>query len=376
MTLRIAVDARPLALPMVGITRYTFELLQRLVVDSPHQWFLYLDRPAIHSLPDLAHVHIREGACRLNATSSIFAQFFFPYWAKQDQVDIFWSPRHHLPLLLSRQIKTVLTIHDLVWHFYPETMSILGRYLERALMPPSVRRADKVITISQSTAKALTDVLAVSENSVRTIPLASYFPNDAVEMAEIPSRQYFLFVGTLEPRKNLRRLLQAFAKALSEGVTISTLKIVGGQGWGGINIDDLAREYGIENNVEVLGHVDSEQLKSLYQWAYALLMPSLYEGFGLPILESMGFGVPVISANVSSMPEVVGEGGLLVDPLSIEQISDAIQLIDSDHDLYDKLAGLARDQAQQFSWDTTAALTKDVIDSMQATAPSLVNRSL
>ena len=364
MTLRIAVDARPLALPMVGITRYTFELLRRLVTDSSHQWFLYLDRPAIHSLPDLPNVHIREGHCRGRATSTVFAQWFFPHWARQDQVDIFWSPRHHLPLLLAANIKTVVTIHDLVWHFYPETMSTLGRYLEKALMPPSVRRADKVVTISQATAKALVGVLGVDSQAVTTIPLASHFASSDTCGMGTAGKNYFLFVGTLEPRKNLPRLLQAFANALDKGLSITTLKIVGGRGWGGINIEDLAREYGIEANVELMGRVDSQQLHELYQQAYALLMPSLYEGFGLPLLESMSFGVPVISSSVSSMPEVVGEGGLLVDPYSIESISDALLLMASGSELYERLSRRAIAQARQFCWDSTAASTLSVIESV------------
>ncbi|MGK0498840.1 MAG: glycosyltransferase involved in cell wall biosynthesis [Oceanicoccus sp.] len=364
MPLRIAVDARPLALPMVGITRYTFELLQRLLVASPHEWFLYLDRPSIHPLPDLPNVHIRAGNCQRNATSTLFAQWFFPRWAKQDQVDIFWSPRHHLPLLLASPIKTLVTIHDLVWHFYPETMSTLGRYLEKALMPLSVRRADKVIAVSQATSAALMEVLGVDNHSLQTIPLASHFTGEISEPAESAAENYFLFVGTLEPRKNLQRLLQAFAKALNEDLSITTLKIVGGNGWGGIDIEDLARDYGLENNIELLGRVDNEQLQALYQQAYALLMPSLYEGFGLPLLESMGFGVPVISSNVSSMPEVVGKGGLLVDPLSVDEIANALLLITLDQHLYSDLTKSARKQAGQYSWDATTVSTLAIIDGL------------
>lgn len=364
MILRIAVDARPLALPMVGITRYTFELLQRLVTDSPHQWFLYLDRPALHTLPDLPNVHIREGDCRFKATSTLFAQWFFPRWARQDKVDIFWSPRHHLPLLLGSNTKTIVTIHDLVWHFYPETMSTLGRYLEKGLMPPSVRRADRVVSVSQSTASALEDVLGIEPSAVSITPLASSFSSDRVAVVESQAEPYFLFVGTLEPRKNLPRLLQAFAQALSVGLAISTLKIVGGSGWGGIDIADLVREYGLEKNIEVLGRVESKSLKTLYQQAYALVMPSLYEGFGLPLLESMSVGVPVIAANISSMPEVVGEGGLLIDPLSVAAISQALVTISSDKTLYDHLVVAAINQAEQFSWDITAQKTQAAIESL------------
>ncbi len=362
MTLRIAVDARPLALPMVGITRYTFELLKRLIVDSPYEWFLYLDRPLAHALPDLPNVHIRAGRCRRSATSTVFAQWYFPRWAKQDKVDIFWSPRHHLPLLLPANIKTIVTIHDLVWHYYPETMSTLGRYLEKALMPPSVKRADKIISVSKATSISLAEVLSVDTQSLQVIPLASHFSTEHTSPATDSPKDYFLFVGTLEPRKNLQRLLQAFAAALAEDLSITTLKIVGGGGWGGIDIKELVQQYGLENHVQVLGRVDNQQLAQLYQQAYALVMPSLYEGFGLPLLEAMSFGVPVISSSVSSMPEVVGDGGILVDPMDVNEIADALLRIASDQLLYSELVTKANKQSSLFSWDIASAATLAVIN--------------
>jgi glycosyltransferase involved in cell wall biosynthesis len=360
--LRIAVDARPLALPMVGITRYSYELLKRLTANSPHQWFLYLDRPYVHALDDLPNVHIREGCCRANFFSSIFAQLVFPRWAKEDDIDIFWSPRHHLPLLLTSNIKQVVTVHDLVWQFYPETMSRLGRYLEQVLMPLSVKRADKVVSVSQSTTKALQTVLSVPMDKLITIPLASHLSAEHAAKDEERSKDYFLFVGTLEPRKNLQRLLKAFSQALQCGLPVTELKIVGGKGWGGVDIKDLVAEYNIEHNVTVLGRVDNDQLTELYANAYVLLMPSIYEGFGLPLLESMIFGVPVVSSNVSSMPEVVGEGGLLVDPCSVDAIACAMREITSDKDMYDLLSVNAKQQALQFSWDRAARETLTVIE--------------
>ncbi|WP_101758413.1 glycosyltransferase family 1 protein [Oceanicoccus sp. KOV_DT_Chl] len=364
-SLKIAVDARPLAQPMVGITRYTYELLKRLTFNSPHQWYLYLDRPCIHSLELLPNVHIREGNCSANFVSSFFAQLVFPVWAHKDSIDVFWSPRHHLPLLLPNKVKKIVTIHDLVWKFYPHTMTILGRYLERLLMPCSIKSAAKVIAISGATAGSLKKELLVLPEKIVTIPLASYLqPVDAGGVVETGDAEYFLFVGTLEPRKNLDRILKAFSLALQRGLKVKELKIVGGSGWGGVDIADLVIEYGIDANVIVLGKVENEQLRSLYQNAYVLLMPSLYEGFGLPIIEAMSFGVPVVSSNVSSMPEVVGEGGLLVDPYSIDELVDAICLIDSDKDRYAQLSASAKSHAAHFSWDSTAAATLSAIEQL------------
>ena len=131
----------------------------------------------------------------------------------------------------------------------------------------------------------------------------------------------------------------------------------GGRGWGGVDIGELIQHYGIARHVIELGKVDNQQLQALYQHAHALLMPSLYEGFGLPIIESMAFGVPVVSSNISSMPEVVGDGGLLVDPLSIEQISTAIVSIAADRQLHAELCVKAKAQAKRFSWDKAAQST-------------------
>jgi glycosyltransferase involved in cell wall biosynthesis len=349
---------------MVGITRYSYELLRRLLVDSPYDWFLYLDRPCVHTLPESSNICIREGRCKGSFTSTVYAQLVFPLWAKKDKIDVFWSPRHHLPLLLGKNIKTVLTIHDLVWKFYPETMSALGRHLESILMPPSVRRADKVIAVSESTAMSLARHLAVPHHKLTTIHLASHLSRDDETAESNAESDYFLFVGTLEPRKNLKRLLEAFSIALDRNLSIRRLKVIGGGGWGGVDIEDLITGYGIDANVELLGRVSSERLDALYRGAYALVMPSLYEGFGLPLLESMSLGVPVVSSNVSSIPEVVGEGGLLIDdPCSVEQISEALLEIASNKALYARVCEKAKYQSSQFSWDKSASATMSVLSS-------------
>jgi glycosyltransferase involved in cell wall biosynthesis len=338
-------------MPMVGITRYSYELLLRLV-QTPHEWYLYSDRELIHDFPDLPNVHIRYGAIKRRAMSTIYAQAIFPIWAKQDQLDVFWSPRHHLPLLLPKRIKSLLTIHDLVWKFYPETMSYLGRWLERALMPPSLARAQAVISVSQATQLDLQNFFPACSDKLTVVRAGlSYTPVTAT--LDVGKGPYFLFVGTLEPRKNLPRLLGAFSQVAKTNDEIS-LVLVGGEGWGQQGLVEIIDELGLVGRVELTARVLEEELAVFYANAIALVMPSLYEGFGLPLLEAMGHEVPVISSNFGAMKEVAADAGLLVDPYSEKQLAAAMIEMLRDEIRAD-LSIKAAARAAFFDWDDSAA---------------------
>ena len=168
-----------------------------------------------------------------------------------------------------------------------------------------------------------------------------------------------LFVGTLEPRKNLLRILKAYSRVKPDLAEIR-LVIVGAQGW----MDDIRKHIereGLTNTVDLRGHLEDEALHGYYQHALCLLLPSIYEGFGLPALEAMNYGVPVIGSNVSSLPEVIGEGGILVDPESIDAIATAMIKLTTDPDYRQTLSIEAKKQSQKFSWQTTAQQTLKTI---------------
>ena len=164
--MRIAVDARPLLYPHTGIGRYTRELLQRMQSASDHTFCLYADRPIDGQWQEQDFL-IRYGDNATPGLASLFVQIAYPYWCGRDNVDVFWSPRHHLPLALSRPC--VVTIHDLVWRKVPETMTGGGRALERVLMPASVRKAKRIIAISESTANDLKDWMPRLSANIHTI---------------------------------------------------------------------------------------------------------------------------------------------------------------------------------------------------------------
>jgi glycosyltransferase involved in cell wall biosynthesis len=168
------------------------------------------------------------------------------------------------------------------------------------------------------------------------------------------NRPYFLFLGTLEPRKNLIRLLTAYSHLSDSIKDQATLVIAGGKGWGGIDINDTVDDLGLAKYVRILGYVDESILATLYAHALFLAMPSLYEGFGLPLVEAMVRGTPVLTSNNSSMPEVAGNAGLLIDPLDTQSIKNGLEELISNHNFREALADNARANVTRFNWDNAA----------------------
>lgn len=352
--MRIAVDVRPLSVPITGIGQYTRQLLFELIVTSPADWhwYLYSDKPLLAVLGETENVTVRVGRFSSRFLSTVFAQIVFPIWSLRDKIDWFWSPRHHLPVWFPCKLRKLVSIHDMVWKKYPETMLGLNLFLERILMPLSLRSADLVISVSRSTATDLIqeypsveEKLSIISNAATAYPIAT--PAGGVE-------PFFLFVGTLEPRKNLMALLNAFKLLVDAGTTGYKLVIVGGQGWGDQELSSTVKGLALEPYVEIRGYVAVEKLHHLYQQAFALVMPSLYEGFGIPLLEAMQYGTPVITSNCASMPEVAGGGGLLVDPESAGEICAAMQTLITEPQLRQTLSESGIEQASRYSWKKSA----------------------
>ncbi|WP_444933547.1 glycosyltransferase family 4 protein [Microbulbifer sp. JTAC008] len=355
---RIAVDARPLSEKTTGIGRYTRALLDRMY-ESEHHWYLYSHKPLIGNIPNSDNIKTRYSDIQWGALSSPFAQVVFPIWARLDRIDIFWSPRHHLPILLPLRTSKVVTIHDLVWQRFPQTMSRLGLQLERLLMPPSLRIADKVIAVSGSTGDEILNSFSYCKDKVVVIPEAPFLDSLCERTGE---RDYFLFVGTLEPRKNLQRLLEAYGQYIEIVEEALPLKICGGKGWGGVKIEEVVERLGLSEKVEILGYVNDDLLPVLYRGARALLIPSLYEGFGLPIVEAFSQGTPVLTSNFGAMREVAGNAALLVDPLDIEGMAKALARFTIEQSLIVSLQKNALIRLDEFSWDESAAQTLSVLE--------------
>lgn len=363
--MKIGVDARLLAEPVTGIGRYTSELTAELTNQSDH-FFLYSANPIVVGNWQRPNVTTRASRFRQRIGRTLWFQSYLPWWAAKDRVDLFWGPSHRIPRYLPASVARVVTVHDLVWKHAGETMRPLSCRVERRLMPEAVRLADRIIVDSESTAKDLRAEYPEAMERIRVIyPGVSTLPQPEghevlVNMGIV--RPYFLFVGTLEPRKNLKRLLQAYARLDATIRRHHLMVIAGGKGWGGVHIQRLIKDTALDGQVLVTGYVSDAELSTLYAHAQFLAMPSLYEGFGLPLLEAMSFGTPVLTSNLSSMPEVAGDAGVLVNPLDEGAIAAGLSSLLGDVKRRSELAVKAVPSAKRFSWKAAADQLRIVFD--------------
>jgi len=359
--MKLGVDARLLAQPITGIGRYLWQMSQEFQARGA-DISLYMPGQPVTGDWSSPQTHVRATEISGRIGRMLWSQTIMPYQATRDHVDLFWGAAHRLPRYLPSSMARVVTIHDLVWKHAGETMRPLSRWMEQRLMPEAVNQADRIIAVSHSTAQAVEDEFPSARGKVRVIHLGVTRlaePEGRATLAAlgIDKRPYFLFVGTLEPRKNLRRLLNAYA-SLPESLRNSyQLVIAGGSGWGGVDVVQLAATLGIADHVVVTGYVDDAQLAGLYAHARFLAMPSLYEGFGLPLVEAMSYGVPVLTSNVSSLPEVAGDAGVFVDPLDEGSIAHGLQQLLADDTLHQRLSWRSTSVAAQFSWANAAQET-------------------
>ncbi len=266
--------------------------------------------------------------------------------------------------------RTLLTVHDLSFVRVPETASpSLRAYLD-AVVPRSVRRADHVLADSQATRD---DLIALYDTPAEKISVlwsgvdTRFHPvTDHTMLArvrrryELPASPFMLSVGTVQPRKNYVRLIEALAALRADGFPELELVIVGGRGWLEDPIYAALERFGLTNAVRFTGFAEDSDLPALYTLAVLAALPSLYEGFGLPVLEAMACGTPVVTSTVSSLPEVAGDAALMVDPLDVGAVAEALRRLLTDEALRGDLRARGLARAATFTWDRSARQLLDV----------------
>jgi glycosyltransferase involved in cell wall biosynthesis len=263
--------------------------------------------------------------------------------------------------------RLVVTVHDLAFAVHPELFPRQWRLMYRAALARAARSADAVIPVSRPTAEELARRTRTDPRRIHVIPLAGSLPSSDVAVEPVLSRlkvrqPYILFVGTLEPRKNLVRLVRAHRRIAGRG-SQHGLVLAGPMGW---HPQPLLRAIAEESpgDVVLTGAVGSDDLDALYRGAGAFAYPSLYEGFGLPVLEAMSRGTPCVVSSTSSLPEVAGEAALPVDPRSTAGLAEALERITTDRELAQRLRGAGLARAARFSWEETARRTLEVYKSV------------
>ena len=261
--------------------------------------------------------------------------------------------------------RLVVTVHDLAFDRYPGLFPRAWRAMYRLGLRAAVRRADAIVTPSRTTAEDILSRTKVDPGKLHVVPEAAALPPSDVDVGETLSRlkvrpPYVLFVGTIEPRKNLVRLVRAYRRVAATGVP-HTMVLAGPLGW---HHESLLRELALEGPGEIVmtGALAPGELDAVYRAAEAFVYPSVYEGFGLPVLEAMSRGVPVVASTTSSLPEVTGDAALGVNPRSVREIAAAIASLVGDVALAERLAEAGRRQAERFSWDETARMTLEVYE--------------
>jgi glycosyltransferase involved in cell wall biosynthesis len=360
--LRVVVDARLVTYQRAGIGTYLLSLLASLRDVVGREQLLVLisrrDPDVVRRLPDLPTRAI------WTPPHHRLEQVALPLELAAIRGDVYHAPDFIPPFV--RRVPAVVTIHDLAFLKWPELLTAQSRRYY-GQVARAVRSADRVIAVSTRTRDDLVELVDAPARRIDVVYEAAdarFRPADGAAVAEVRRRlglpeRYFLFVGTREPRKNLRRLLEAYA-LVADDLEAPDLVIAGRVGWIDEDLEGQATILGVGARVHFTGGVADEDLPALYSGAVAFVLPSIYEGFGLPTLEAMACETPVIASTGGSLPEIVGDAGLLVDPFNVSALAAALGRIWREPGLRGEMVERGRARASQFSWRRAAEETLDV----------------
>jgi len=383
--MRIGIDARTILNPekgdAIGVGHYTYQLIRHLLeIDSENEYVLFFD------------FRVREKDIKKFTKLNVKIKFY-PYsdykkylpgayneilgmaTLAREKLDVIHSTSPSSRIPTSYRGKTIVTVHDLASYKVPDIFPSFKVAKYKATMNLMVSKADKIIAVSNSTKKDLCDIFGCSGDKISVI--YSGFDKRMLEESKVSrekvlerygindGKKYILFLGTLEPVKNLTRLFEAYKifkeKCQKEsGNCEYKLVIAGKKGWLGKEYRQMVKDLGIAKDVTFTGYIIGDELVPLFKNAEFFVMPSLYEGFGTTVLEAFATGTPAIVSNVSSIPELAGDAALLVNPLNTQEIADAMVKLATDDKLRYDLRQRGFHQVEKFDWKKTAKETLEV----------------
>ncbi|MBI2085986.1 glycosyltransferase family 4 protein [Candidatus Daviesbacteria bacterium] len=357
-----------------GTEYYSYQLLKALARIDKNNTYIIYTRATITSTIVTSNVGLPNNFqikeirwFRLWTQGGLALQTF------KDNLDVLFVPSHTLPVIKKPGLKTVVTVHDLGSEYLPSMHQIKQRLYLGFMQKRQLKTATKIIAVSKATKQDLVRKIHIDEKKISVVyegydkekfkvQSSKFKVSQIIKKYNLIYQNYFLFVGTVQPRKNLERLIEAFSHQSSA----FRLIIAGSKGWMSDEIYKLPKKLGIEDRVKFLGYVPDEKLPALYSGAIAFVFPSLFEGFGLPILEAQACGCPVITSNLSSMPEVggppAGGAAVYVNPYDIDDIVSGMGRI-MNHELRIKLIKIGLENVKRFSWEKCARETLKVLES-------------
>lgn len=359
----IGIDAtRAAAGSRTGVENFTFQLiLNLLALDKSNSYRLYTDQPLNKDL-------ISPANCRqvLMPFPIFWHQTRLPLELILRKPDVLLTPGYMLPP--ASPPNSIVVIHDLASKIFPKAYPAIERWLQEIALKRAVGRAERIIFVSQATRDDFYRFYDFPKDRTNVVPLA---PNDNLAVGSggaypsSPAKPYMLFVGRLETRKNVVKIIEAYSEFRQSTTFEHKLFLVGRAGFGYNNIlDQIFRAKSWQKDIILPGYLSDANLSHLYAGASFFVFPSLYEGFGLPILDAFKFGLPVITSGVSSMPEVAGQAALYVDPNNSHEIALAMKKLAQSDSTRQKLSELGRQQLKSFSWHKTAEQYLEIISSL------------
>lgn len=356
----VVIDARPATPQIDGLGTYIREILPRLIPALPNA------RVRVLSLPSMAdYWRSTLVGCEIEAVDCrpIWPrqQIDIPLLLRRDKIDLYFYPAHDPPVAVNgRLVFSVMDVTQLQVPNFHERHNLLKTTYVREILRIAVRRAAAVFAISEWTRQSVGRIVGRRYlDRIHVTPLASR----RTEIHRSAAPRHFLYIGTDRPHKNLDRLLAGYAEARRRCASVPPL-VIAGQTRRPEHLRQLAGDLGISPNVSFRGYVSDEDADKLYGDAAALVLVSLGEGFGLPILEAMSHGIPVVTSQTSAMSEVAGDAALLVDPEDVSSIAAGLARVACDPDLRADLARRGPARAALFTWDRCAALTANVLNSV------------
>ncbi len=365
----IGIDVTALSTPAsggIGTSQYrTMRALAELGTD--HRFVMYAAKPPVIPFTDEPldlDWELRLGSGPTTRSNIVWMQTGVNRLLAEDGVEVFWSPRHLLPFR-AKGVRTVATIQDFWHHYYPEQQPPLNRAANKRLIARVVERADRIVTTSTATAEDALRFHRITRDRIDVVPLAVdgavFHPVPAEHVGSALERfglerPYLLSLDIYNPRKNFSAVLRAVAHLAPHDRQGFDVVGIGRPRKTANEIDPFAKSValGLRGHVRFLDDVSSDDLVALYSGAEALVYPSVYEGFGMPVLEAMACGAPVITSDRSSLPEVAGDAALLADPESTEELASAIRRVTTDSALRDQLRAAGLERAATFTWKRTA----------------------
>lgn len=362
--MRIGIDARIAHYRQAGISQYIVQLLEGLARIDGDEEYVVLEsirsRKPLLEHPRFTTRHL------LTPSHHRFEQYVLPLELAPMGLDVLHSP-DFIPPMRARS-RSVITVHDLAFLLYPQFLTRdSARYYGQ--IDQAVRRADRIIAVSHATKKDLMQLLGVAEQKITVIyeaasPLFRRLDEEDL-MHRVRGRfgirnGFILFVSTIEPRKNVPNLLRAYRQLRDCYNVDAQLVLAGAKGWIYEEVFELTRRLNLQDHVLYLGRVSTKDLLWLYNTAQVLAAPSFYEGFGLTALEAMACGTPVVVSNVSSLPEIVADAGITVDPTNVEELTVGLWRALSDTELRETLIAKGLKRAAFFHWDKAARETLEV----------------